>query len=75
MDETEFHKRVKSNITTIGAEQERKLKEFLVSPRCFRVNGKELSTYISGQYDKDEGFIALRKHIEEREGQRENRNR
>jgi glucose-6-phosphate 1-dehydrogenase len=34
-----------------------------------------MSTYISGQYDKDEGFIELRKHIEEREGKRENRNR
>ena len=36
---------------------------------------KEMCTYISGQYDKDDGFIALRKHIEEREGERENRNR
>lgn len=34
-----------------------------------------MSTYISGQYDKDEGFIELRKHLEEREGNRENRNR
>ena len=32
MDETEFHKRVRSNIKPIGAEQEKKLKEFLVSP-------------------------------------------
>jgi hypothetical protein len=32
MDEKEFHKRVTSNIKTIGAEQEKKLKEFLVYP-------------------------------------------
>jgi len=30
MDAEEFHKRASSNIKTIGAEQERKLKEFLV---------------------------------------------
>ena len=34
-----------------------------------------MSSYISGQYDTDDGFIALRKHIEEREGNREQRNR
>jgi glucose-6-phosphate 1-dehydrogenase len=38
MDANEFHKRVSSYIKTIGAEQERKLKEFLVRFLDFRVD-------------------------------------
>lgn len=36
MDAEEFHKRASSNIKTIGADQEKKLKEFLVYPPLYR---------------------------------------
>jgi glucose-6-phosphate 1-dehydrogenase len=73
MDVAEFHKRASSYIKPIGHEQEKQLKELLVSPQD--IINQNISTYVSGQYDKDEDFIKLRKHIEEREGNRENRNR
>jgi hypothetical protein len=39
---------------------------------------QEICTYVSGQYKGDEGdkgFQELDKHVKEREGDRENRNR
>lgn len=56
MDREEYLKRVKSNIKTPTKEMEQQLDAF-----C------ELCTYVSGQYDQDESFIELRKHIEEME--------
>ncbi|BFZ55848.1 Glucose-6-phosphate 1-dehydrogenase [Savitreella phatthalungensis] len=64
MDEKEFHDRVKSHIKTPTPDYEKALQEFL-----------EMCTYISGQYDEDDSFINLRKHLEEQEGQRDERNR
>jgi glucose-6-phosphate 1-dehydrogenase len=75
MDLKEFHKRASSYINTIGPEQEKQLKEFLVCLVSWYFTNENISTYISGQYDKDEDFQRLKKHIEEREGDRENRNR
>ncbi|GAA99092.1 uncharacterized protein L969DRAFT_94274 [Mixia osmundae IAM 14324] len=56
MDEEEFHKRVVQYIKTPIPQMKSKLKEFL-----------ELCTYVSGQYDTDEGFQDLEKHLAERE--------
>lgn len=64
MDHEEYIKRVKSYIKTPTKEIEQQLEEF-----C------GLCTYISGQYDEDESFINLRKHLEEIEKGREETNR
>lgn len=64
MDHEEYLKRVKSYIKVPTKEMEEQLEEF-----C------KMCSYISGQYDKDESFVELRKHIEELEGDRKERNR
>ncbi|KAH0562277.1 hypothetical protein GP486_003022 [Trichoglossum hirsutum] len=64
MDHEEYIKRVKSYIKTPIKEMEEQLGQFV-----------GLCSYISGQYDQDEPFIHLRKHMEELEGDREERNR
>lgn len=56
MDEAEFHKRLTSHLKAPTDEDAKKVEEF-----------KEISSYVSGQYDTDDGFIELRKHIEELE--------
>jgi len=53
MDKEEFHKRASSNIKALPA-MKTKVNDFL-----------ELSTYCSGQYDKDEDFQELTKQMEE----------
>lgn len=61
MDHEEFLKRVKSYIKTPTKDIEQALQEF-----C------NVCTYVSGQYDQDESFQGLTKHLEEREkGQKE----
>lgn len=61
MDHEEFLKRVKSNIKTPSKDMEEQLQEF-----C------KLCSYISGQYDKDESFQELEKHLQDvEEGQKE----
>ena len=64
MDHEEYLKRVQSHIKTPTKDFEDQLKSF-----C------DLCTYVSGQYDKDESFIELRKHMEELEKGREETNR
>ena len=64
MDHEEFLRRVKSNIKTPTQDMEHQLEEFT-----------KLCTYISGQYDDDESFVELRKHLEELEGDRKTDNR
>lgn len=64
MDHTEYLKRVKSYIKTPTKEIEEQLDGF-----C------ELCSYISGQYDQDEPFQNLNKHLEELEKGREKTNR
>lgn len=64
MDHEEYLKRVKSHIKTPTKDFEDQLKSF-----C------DLCTYVDGQYDKDESFINLRKHIEELEDGRDETNR
>jgi glucose-6-phosphate 1-dehydrogenase len=64
MDKEEFLKRVKSYIKTPTKEMEQQLQEF-----------SKICTYISGQYDQDDSFVNLRKHLEELEGGRKERNR
>jgi glucose-6-phosphate 1-dehydrogenase len=64
MDHEEYLKRVKSNIKTPTKDMEEQLEKF-----C------SFCTYISGQYDKDESFIALREHCEELEAGRKETNR
>lgn len=64
MDHEEYLKRVKSYIKTPTKELEKQLEEF-----C------GYCTYVSGQYDKDESFIELRKHLEELEQGRKETNR
>jgi len=51
MDKEEFHKRASSHIKSLPA-QKKKLDEFL-----------GMCTYVSGQYDKPEGFQELDKHM------------
>jgi glucose-6-phosphate 1-dehydrogenase len=53
MDHTEYLRRVKSYIKTPTKEIEKQLDEF-----C------GFCSYVSGQYDDDESFINLRKHLE-----------
>lgn len=68
MDEAEFHKRQTSYIKTEDGDKEiqGKLEEF-----------KKLSTYLSGEYDKDEPFEKLNAELEkiEKEYQGDDRNR
>lgn len=64
MDHEEYLKRVKSYIKTPTKEMEEQLDEF-----C------KFCSYISGQYDQDESFINLRKHLEELEAGRKETNR
>ena len=64
MDHEEYLMRVKSYIKTPTKEIEEQLAAFT-----------NLCTYVSGQYDKDESFIDLRKHLEELEANRKETNR
>ena len=64
MDHTEFLKRVKSYIKTPTPAIEEQLEDF-----C------KLCTYVSGQYDQDESFVELNKHLEELEKGRKEQNR
>lgn len=64
MDHEEFLKRVKSYIKTPTKDMEQQLQEFCA-----------VCTYVSGQYDKDESFIELRKHLEQAEKGRKEANR
>ena len=56
MDHEEYLKRVKSHIKVPTKDMEHQLADF-----C------KLCTYVSGQYDQDESFVELRKHLEELE--------
>lgn len=61
MDHAEFLRRVKSYIKVPTKEIEEQLEQF-----C------KICSYISGQYDEDESFINLNRHLEELEqGQKE----
>lgn len=64
MDHDEYIRRVKSSIKTPTKEMEEQLSGF-----C------DLCSYISGQYDQDESFVSLRKHLEELEQGRTEHNR
>ncbi|KAF2742246.1 glucose-6-phosphate dehydrogenase [Sporormia fimetaria CBS 119925] len=64
MDHQEYLKRVRSYIKTPTQDIEKQLDEF-----C------GFCSYVSGQYDQDESFINLRKHVEELEAGREETNR
>ena len=64
MDHAEYLKRVKSNIKTPNKDLEDQLQKFT-----------DICTYVSGQYDKDESFVELRKHLEELEKGRKETNR
>lgn len=64
MDHTEYLKRVKSYIKTPTKDVENQLEEF-----C------KLCTYVSGQYDQDESFQELDKHLSEYEEGRPEGNR
>jgi len=64
LNHDEFLQRVKSNIKTPTKEMEEQLVEF-----C------KMCTYMSGQYDKDESFQELEKHLEELEKDHEEKNR
>jgi len=62
MEHDEYLKRVKSHIKTPSKEIEDQLAQFV-----------ELCSYVSGQYDQDDGFQALEKHLGElEEGRKEN---
>lgn len=64
MDHEEYLKRVKSYIKTPTKDLEQQLDEF-----C------KMCTYISGQYDQDDSFHQLNKHLEELEQGREENHR
>merc|ERR1712093_758506 len=64
MDHEEYLKRVKSYIKTPTKDMEQQLQEF-----C------DICTYVSGQYDKDESFEQLEKHLVEIEKGRKETNR
>lgn len=59
MDHEEYLRRIKSHIKTPTPEIEQQLQEF-----C------NICSYISGQYDKDESFAVLEKHLQELEAGR-----
>jgi glucose-6-phosphate 1-dehydrogenase len=64
MDHEEYLKRVKSYIKTPTKDMEQQLQEFT-----------SICSYVSGQYDQDESFVVLRKHLEELEKGRKETNR
>lgn len=64
MDHEEYLKRVRSYIKTPSKEMEEQLDAF-----C------QLCSYVSGQYDQDDSFINLNKHLEEVEKGRKEQNR
>ena len=64
MDHEEYLKRVKSYIKTPTQELEKQLEEFV-----------GFCSYVSGQYDKDESFVELEKHLGELEKGRKENNR
>jgi glucose-6-phosphate 1-dehydrogenase len=64
MDHDEYIKRVKSYIKTPTSDMEEQLGKF-----------EKMCTYISGQYDEDESFQNLTKHLEELEKGQEETNR
>ncbi|KAK9471388.1 glucose-6-phosphate dehydrogenase [Dipodascopsis tothii] len=57
MDLEDYRKRISSYIKTPDEKVKAQLADFL-----------KVTTYVSGQYDEDEGFQALTKHMEELEG-------
>lgn len=64
MDHEEYLRRIKSYMKTPTKEAEQQLDDF-----C------SLCTYVSGQYDKDDSFQELNKHLEELEKGRAENNR
>lgn len=64
MDHDEYLRRIKSYIKTPTKDIEQQLEEF-----C------SLCSYVSGQYDKDESFQQLNKHLEELEQGKKEQNR
>lgn len=64
MDHEEYIRRVKSYIKTPTKDLEQQLEQF-----C------GFCTYVSGQYDKDESFQELEKHLQEVEKGRQETNR
>ncbi|KAM5491177.1 Glucose-6-phosphate 1-dehydrogenase [Microsporum canis] len=64
MDHDEYVRRIRSYIKVPTKELEEQLNGF-----C------ELCSYVSGQYDQDDSFITLRKHLEELEQGRKEQNR
>lgn len=64
MDHEEYLRRVKSYIKTPTKDMEQQLQDF-----C------SICTYVSGQYDKDESFVELRKHLEDLEKNQKESNR
>lgn len=64
MEHEEFLKRVKSNIKTSTRDMEDQLQEFA-----------KICSYVSGQYDKDESFQELEKHLQELEKSQKENNR
>lgn len=64
MDHDEYLKRVKSYIKTPTKEIEQQLEEF-----C------GFCTYVAGQYDQDDSFLQLEKHMQEIEKGRKETNR
>ena len=62
MDHEEYLKRVRSYIKVPTKEIEEQLDQF-----C------KLCTYISGQYDQDDSFVNLNKHLEEIEKSRQSK--
>lgn len=64
MDHEEYLRRVRSYIKTPTKDIEQQLEEF-----C------KICTYISGQYDRDDSFQNLNKHLEEIESGREETHR
>lgn len=64
MDHEEYLRRIKSYIKTPTKDIEQQLEDFA-----------SLCTYVSGQYDRDESFTQLNKHLEELEKGRPETNR
>lgn len=64
MDHQEYLRRVRQYIKTPTKDMEEQLDEF-----C------GMCTYISGQYDQDDSFIQLRKHLEDLEKNQPETNR
>lgn len=64
MDRDEYLRRIKSYIKTPTKDIEQQLEDF-----C------SICSYISGQYDKDESFQQLNKHLEELEQGKKEQNR